>query len=71
MEEGNFAVIVDAKSEYTKQLVNTLRGGMYHGIKRLFTECREKCEERGDLSTVLTDFQSKVKKSQNGTKKLF
>lgn len=60
MEEGNFAVIVDAKSEYTKQLVNTLRGGMYHGIKRLFTECREKCEERGDLSTVLTDFQSKL-----------
>ena len=60
MEEGNFAVIVDAKTEYTKQLINVLRGGMYQGIKKIFTECREKCEERGDLSSVLTEFQSKL-----------
>ena len=60
MEEGNFAVIVDAKTEYTKQLINVLRGGMYQGIKKIFTECREKCEECGDLSSVLTEFQSKL-----------
>ena len=60
MEEGNFAVIVDAKTEYTKQLINVLRGGMYQCIKKIFTECREKCEERGDLSSVLTEFQSKL-----------
>ncbi len=41
MEEGNFAVIVDAKSEYTKQLVNTLKGGIYQGIKKIFNECRQ------------------------------
>ncbi len=35
MEEGNFAVIVDAKSEYTKQLINTLKGGIYQGIKKI------------------------------------
>jgi len=60
MEEGNFAVIVDAKSEYTKQLVNILKGGIYQGIKKIFTECREKCQENGNLSTVLTDFQVKL-----------
>ena len=60
MEEGNFAVIVDAKSEYTQQLVNVLRGGIYQGIKRIFKECREKCESNGDLSGVLNDFQSKL-----------
>ena len=60
MEEGNFAVIVDAKSEYTKQLVNTLKGGIYYGIKKIFNECRDKCQERGELSDVLTDFQGKL-----------
>ena len=60
MEEGNFAVIVDAKSEYTKQLINVLKGGMYQGIKRLFTECKEKCLEGGDLTGVLSGFQSKL-----------
>lgn len=60
MEEGNFAVIVDAKSEYTKQLVNTLKGGIYQGIKKIFVECREKCQEQGELGRVLTDFQGKL-----------
>ena len=60
MEEGNFAVIVDAKSEYTKQLINILKGGMYQGIKKLFTECKEKCLESGNLTGVLTGFQSKL-----------
>lgn len=60
MEEGNFAVIVDAKSEYTKQLVNTLKGGIYQGIKKIFVECREKCQEQGELNRVLTDFQGKL-----------
>ena len=60
MEEGNFAVIVDAKTEYTKQLVNTLRGGIYQGIRKLFIECRKKCQESGDTSGLLTDFQGKL-----------
>ena len=60
MEEGNFAVIVDAKSEYTKQLINTLKGGIYQGIKKIFVECREKCQEKGELGKVLTDFQAKL-----------
>ena len=60
MEEGNFAVIVDAKSEYTKQLVNTLKGGIYQGIKKIFNECRDKCQEMGELSNVLSDFQGKL-----------
>ena len=33
MEEGNLAVLVDAKTEYTKQLVNILRLVIY---KKMF-----------------------------------
>ena len=40
MEDGNLAVIVDAKVEYTKQLVSVLKGNMYQGIKRIYTECK-------------------------------
>ena len=34
MEEGNLAVLVDAKTEYTKQLVNILRLVIY---KKMFS----------------------------------
>ena len=50
--------LLDAKSEY--KAISEHTDWNVYGIKRLFTECREKCEERGDLSTVLTDFQSKL-----------
>ena len=41
MEEGNLAILVDAKTEYTKQLVNILKGSMYQGIKKLYKESKE------------------------------
>ena len=43
MEDGNLAVLVDAKTEYTKQLVNTLKQNMYQGIKNIFYEARDTC----------------------------
>ena len=36
MEDGNLAVLVDAKTEYTRQLVNVLKQNMYQGIKNIF-----------------------------------
>ena len=33
MEDGNLAVLVDAKTEYTKQLVNILKPNLYDGIR--------------------------------------
>ena len=38
MEEGNIAVLVDAKTEYTKQLVNILRPCIYQGIKSIYED---------------------------------
>ena len=60
MEDGNLAVIVDAKVEYTKQLVSVLKGNMYQGIKRIYTECKEDCVSRNELTSVLTYLQKKL-----------
>ena len=60
MEDGNLAVIVDAKVEYTKQLVSVLKGNMYQGIKRIYTECKEDCVSRNELASVLTQLQKKL-----------
>ena len=43
MEEGNLAILVDAKLEYTKQLVHILRGNIYKGIRRLYNDSKEFC----------------------------
>ena len=38
MEESNLAILVDAKTEYTKQLINILKGSIYQGVKKLYIE---------------------------------
>jgi hypothetical protein len=43
MEEGNLAILVDAKTEYTKQLVNILKNSIYLGIKEIYINSKEKC----------------------------
>ena len=60
MEDGNLAVIVDAKSEYTKQLVSVLKGNIYQGIKKIYSECKEDCVRRSELGYLLTEFQKKL-----------
>jgi hypothetical protein len=57
MEEGNVAVLVDAKAEYTKQLVNILRPCIYQGIKSLYEESKEMCEQDNNPNNVLMSFQ--------------
>ena len=43
MEDGNLAVLVDAKTEYTKQLVNILKQNMYMGVKNILQEAKNEC----------------------------
>ena len=36
MDGGNVTILVDAKQEYTKQLINILKGGIHKTIKKIF-----------------------------------
>ena len=56
MDEGNLAILVDAKTEYTKQLVNIISPNLFIGIQTLFNNCKEESE-----NNVLSDFSRKVK----------
>ena len=57
MEEGNLAVLVDAKTEYTKQLINILKMNIYFSINKLFFEAKLICKETNKENMVLNKFQ--------------
>ena len=57
MEEGNLAVLVDAKTEYTKQLINMLKMNIYFSIHKLFLESKLVCKENKTENMVLNKFQ--------------
>ena len=41
MDEGNIAILVDAKTEYTKQLVNIISPNIFIGIKTIYNKCKD------------------------------
>ena len=57
--EENLSVLVDAKTEYTKQLTNLLVPHIYDGIKSIYDETTEYCKINNDNS-VLMRFQEKL-----------
>ena len=57
MEESNLAILVDAKTEYTKQLINILKGSIYQGIKQLYIEAKDKAISDDQLDKKLYNFQ--------------
>ena len=54
--EDNLSVLVDAKTEYTKQLTNILVPNIYYGIKSIYNDTSENCKIRND-NMVLMRFQ--------------
>ena len=44
MDDGNLAILVDAKLEYTKQLVNIISPNIFLGVKTLYNKCNEICK---------------------------
>jgi len=60
MEDGNLAVLVDAKTEYTKQLVNILKQHIYFMVHNLFNEAKLECTEANTPTKVLYVFQQKL-----------
>ena len=57
--EENLSVLVDAKTEYTKQLTNILVPHIFEGINSIYSETLESCKLRNDNS-VLMRFQEKL-----------
>ncbi len=57
MDEVNVTVLVDAKEEYTKQLINILKSCIYQGIKSIFIDSKSICNEENTPDRILMVFQ--------------
>ena len=57
MEEGNVTVLVDAKEEYTKQLISILKPCIYQGIKSIYMDAKDICNQDNTPDNVLMVFQ--------------
>ena len=57
MEDGNVAVLVDAKEEYTKQLVSILKPCIYQGVKSIYMDAKDICHQDNTPDNVLIVFQ--------------
>ena len=56
MDQGNLAILVDAKFEYTKQLINILKNNLFQGIKKIYNDAKEYSIEHDELDKVLKKF---------------
>ena len=57
MDEGNVTVLVDAKEEYTKQLISILKNCIYQGIKSIYMDAKDICNQDNTPDNVLMIFQ--------------
>jgi hypothetical protein len=57
MEEGSVTVLVDAKEEYTKQLISILKTCIYQGIKSIYMDAKDICNQDNTPDNVLMVFQ--------------
>ena len=62
MTQENYSVLVDAKQEYNHQIVNILSSGILKGIKGIYYECENMCQQENTPENVLMVFQDKLSK---------
>ena len=62
MTQENYSVLVDAKQEYNYQIVNILSSGILKGIKGIYYECENMCQQENTPENVLMVFQDKLSK---------
>ena len=65
MGDYNIPGFVEAKNEYTKQLVNTLQGHFYIGVKSIYEDSVNVSKESGKEEEVLVLFQNLLSKIPN------
>ena len=63
MDEGNVTVLVDAKEEYTKQLISILKNCIYQGIKSIYMDAKDICNQDNTPDNVLMIFQDLLTKN--------
>ena len=71
MEDNNVAILIEAKTEYNKQIIKILRHHLYNGIKRIYNESKDICNDENNMSFILIQFQellSKIPKWSNEIK---
>ena len=57
MDESNISLLVEAKTEYTNQLINLLHKPIYDGIKSVYEESIDFCKNNQDSENELKTFQ--------------
>ena len=57
MEDNNVGILVDAKEEYTKQLISILKPSIYQGIKSIYIDAKDICHQDNTPDNVLMSFQ--------------
>ena len=57
MEDNNVGILVDAKEEYTKQLISILKPCIYQGIKSIYMDSKDICHQDNTPDNVLMSFQ--------------
>lgn len=57
MADSNIAVLTEAKTEYTKQLINILCTNIHQGIKSIYTDAKLICEQKKAADDILIVFQ--------------
>jgi hypothetical protein len=62
MENSNVTILVDAKTEYTKQLINMIKNVIYQGIKKIYNEAKLDCLENGNTLSKFQEYLSKIPK---------
>lgn len=58
---ASFPMLVDAKTEYTKQLTSILKPFLYDGIKSIYDDCKVHCTETNNINILLL-FQENLSK---------
>ncbi len=65
MDEGNLPILVDAKTEYTKQLIGILSPDIYFGIKKIYNDSKNKAIEKEEQLNTLSLFQESLSEIPN------
>ena len=53
MDDVNLAILVDAKKEYTKQLMNTLCPNILLDLKSIYKEVKNECIENKNVDNSI------------------
>ena len=58
MEDHNIPVLVDAKAEYTMQLIHILSPHLYNGLNKIYNDAKDVSNEENEPQNILMNFQN-------------